>query len=345
VIFVLVASGAASAPEARPALADRRIFGETPPGFRRDWTGLAPGQSNDRTIDHPPLAFHRQTHDNPPSSLDEERGDTMPNRRPPVAYTTEDLRPPYKLWFTWAGWPDRKIPGEIIESVAPLWDERDGIRLLKQCWDGTSLQLFVSTKPEVAPTLITGRLKGRLWHAMYSAEMPVEFRSNFGLRSVGSNDRRILEKYLDKQVSKEGFADFKFARFMRTLTVEDPTVDLVEAHPTTGGIYWYDLHLVLVTEGREYIRDRKLLTAIRDWTREVATANGHQIASLAVMPDHLHALVRPEPVESPVAASLLYVNEISKKAGFQLWDRHPYMGTFGEYPSRAIHAKAAKYGF
>jgi REP element-mobilizing transposase RayT len=63
------------------------------------------------------------------------------------------------------------------------------------------------------------------------------------------------------------------------------------------------------------------------------------------MPDHLHALVRPEPVESPVAASLLYVNEISKKAGFQLWDRHPYMGTFGEYPSRAIHAKAAKYGF
>lgn len=269
----------------------------------------------------------------------------MPNRRPPVRYGTDDLKPPYKLWFTWAGWPDRKIPSEVIESVAPLWDERDGIRLLQQCWDGTSLQLFVSTKPHVAPSLITGRLKGRLWHAMYSADMTVEFRPNFGLRSVGSNHRRILENYLDKQVWKRGFVDPEFERFMRTLTVEDPTVDLVEAHETNGGIYWYDLHLVLVVEGREFIRDRQLLTAIRDWTRNVADTKGHQIASLAVMPDHLHALVRPTPVESPVEASLVYLNELSEKAGFQLWNRHPYMGTFGEYPSYAINKKAARYGY
>jgi hypothetical protein len=56
--------------------------------------------------------------------------------------------------------------------------------------------------------------------------------------------------YIRKQVSKEGFADPRFAATMRQFTVTCPDVDLAQPTESCSGRYGYNLPLVLVVVER-----------------------------------------------------------------------------------------------
>jgi hypothetical protein len=95
-------------------------------------------------------------------------------------YTRETLgTPAYQLRFSWTCWPSKppfppRSAASYLRELEEKW-EQDGIRPLESRWTPEMIQYTVSTKPQVSPTFLTSRLKGRLQHSLREARTPVKF--------------------------------------------------------------------------------------------------------------------------------------------------------------------------
>ena len=107
------------------------------------------------------------------------------------------------------------------------------------------------------------------------------------------------------------------------------------------GRYWYNLHLVAVTDRRWRIGREdflpKVTAAVRSWSAELSAAGGPGEArpgvhSLAVMPDHVHLAVRGPSAQSPDAIAGALRGALNGAAGCLLFDSRVYAGTFSSYP-------------
>jgi hypothetical protein len=83
----------------------------------------------------------------------------------------------------------------LIEDTRALW-EQDGLRLLEYRWLPDKVQLLFSATPEIAPTTIAARAKGRLDHALRLAGLSMPFSRKIAVRSIGDNTRRDVEAYI-----------------------------------------------------------------------------------------------------------------------------------------------------
>ena len=125
--------------------------------------------------------------------------------------------------------------------------------------------------------------------------------------------------------------------------VDNDGVNLAEPSETTSGRYWYNLHLVLVVAGRQPIVDQQQLATIRNRSFQIANKKGHRIRALAVMPDHLHVALRGNVEHSPQEIALTFQNNLAYALGQrEVWNRHYYVGTFGEYNMNAIRRRATE---
>src|SRR5262249_21473384 len=173
----------------------------------------------------------------------------------------------YQLRFAWTGWPSSKrfteLPVQLIERTKPLW-EQDGLRVLEHRWTEEMVQILFSTRPDVSPVFSAARAKGRLDHALRQEGLDMPFSRKVAVRSVGDNSRRDVEAYIERQVDKERFIDERFAKLITEMTVVNPQVDLSQPAESARGRYWYNLHLVLVVDGRVRLADLDLLRVLRD---------------------------------------------------------------------------------
>lgn len=255
-------------------------------------------------------------------------------------YDPASAHPAFELRYSWAGWPSAggfAVPlAELIAAVQPAW-EVDGMKLLEQRCAVDVVQLLFSARPNLSPQIIAARAKGRLDHAARKAGQTLDFSRKLAVRSIGDNTRRDVEAYVERQVGKERLADARFEKAMEQFTVCDPNVDLSMPTETARGRYWYNLHMVLVVEGRYRISEQRILAQLRDATAKVAAKKGHLISRLSVMPDHLHAALRPSPEESPIDVVYAYQNNLAYmlRTG-RVWTDSFYVGTFGEYSMQAI---------
>ena len=142
---------------------------------------------------------------------------------------------------------------------------------------------------------------------------PVEFSRKLAVRSVGENRTPTVETYIRSQVVKEHFVDPRFADFLKQFTVTDPAVDLSVPSESASGRYWYNLHLVMVVDGRCRIVAERDLTAIRDGCRRIAEKKEYRIAAMSVMPDHLHMALRGKIEHSPSEIALAFQNNLAHK--------------------------------
>ncbi len=213
------------------------------------------------------------------------------------------------------------------------------MRLLEHHWSDEMVQLLFSTKPHVSPQFLAARAKGRLDHAGRKAGLSLSFSRKLAVRSVGDDTRRDVEAYIEKQVARERFADSRFETRLAQFTVHDSTVDLSQPTESVSGRYWYNLHLVLVAEGRTAIPDLQFLERLCDATQKVAVKKEHRLSRFSVMPDHLHAALRPLPDESPIDVVFGYQNNLAHmlKMG-RIWMDSFYVGTFSEYAMHAVRA-------
>lgn len=90
---------------------------------------------------------------------------------PQPLYTPTNLdSPAYHLRYAWTGWTSGgEFPGlpadDFWETLDSLW-ETDGIRRLQTHWTRQRIQFTCSVQPAIVPTRFTGRIKGRLQHAL-----------------------------------------------------------------------------------------------------------------------------------------------------------------------------------
>jgi REP element-mobilizing transposase RayT len=260
---------------------------------------------------------------------------------PPVPlYHPRNQDAAYQLRYSWTGWPSagrfNALPSHLIDDTTPLCD-REGLRVLEHRWTAELVQILFSTKPDVAPEFVAARAKGRLDHALRTAQVTAPFSRKVSLRSVGDNTRRDVEVYVDRQVPKQRFVDPRTQRHLAEFTVKDESVDLSQPFESAHGRYWYNLHMVLIVDGRCECFDLGVLGRLRDGCFLIANKKGHYISRLAVMPDHLHVALRGTIKEAPIDLVFAYQNNLAHLLGKgRIWNEGFYVGSFGEYTTHAV---------
>jgi REP element-mobilizing transposase RayT len=189
--------------------------------------------------------------------------------------------------------------------------ETDGLRKLEHKWSADLIQFTFSVRPRVSPVFFAGRVKGRLQHCLRKAGLATALSRKVAVRTIGANHRAEVEAYIARQVEKEPLADPRFKELLRQFTRADSSVDLAVPTPTNSGRYWYNLHLVLVTQARYRIGSPEFLGTICDWSFKIAANKGHAISRLAVMPEHLHASLRGNIAHSPEEIALAFLNNLA----------------------------------
>jgi REP element-mobilizing transposase RayT len=245
------------------------------------------------------------------------------------------------LRYTWCGWLSsgdvNALSDDNWNALDSAW-ETDGFHRLERKFVDDKILLTFSTRPNVTPVLLAARAKGRLEHALRNShDTSVAFSRKVAVRSIGENTTDDVEKYIHSQVRTEEFDDPRFAELLQRFTVEDSSVDLSVPSESRSGRYWYNLHIVLVTDGRWRIVDEASLRTIRDGSLRIAAKKGYAVSALSVMPDHLHLALRGAIDDSPADIALAFQNNLAymlRKGA--IWRPGFYVGTFGEYNMNAV---------
>ena len=264
---------------------------------------------------------------------------------PSPIYEAHNLCPSYLLRYSWTAFPakgqrlPKTLPEGIMKNLAAAW-ESDGIRLLEHRWEDDRFQATFSTTPQVAPTFLAARAKGRLQHALRQAGLTMKFARNFSVRALGNNTRETVERYVREQFEGGDFADVNYCERLREVSWTNPQVDLRQALCTDSGRYWYVLHLVLVTSDRYRIDAGSTARVISEVCRAVAAKQQYGLSSVSMMPDHLHLALRGAPEHSPEEIALCFQNNLAWKLGqVRIWEPNYYAGTTGEYTMQAVRTR------
>lgn len=261
------------------------------------------------------------------------------------AYVQTELAAAFQLRYSWTAWPSGSncFPNHldrVLEQLAATW-ETDGIRLLEYRCRSDQVQVLISVSQSVTPVGCAQRMKGRLDHALRQAGSPVSFSRKVSLATVGRNCREQVERYIEAQVNHHRFIDPAWRARLSELTFIDPTVDLAQPTEVKRGRYWFNLHLVLITDQRMPIGDFKTLESIRHRMLWIAKENGYRVSRLSLVPDHLHTSLRGPPEQSPEQIALTFLNGLANAHG-RLWKAGYYVGTFGEYGIAAVRKQSQR---
>ena len=257
-------------------------------------------------------------------------------------YTVENCTFSFPLqWGLTIFWLQDQNSTEWLDALRESL-EPDGIRVLShRLLDPKTSQFAISTKPPVSPSRIVQRVKGRLQYLVRDTQ-PKPFRRNFAIRSFGSEERSVVEGYVSQQTDHHSYADPKFQAFLESLQIHDSTVDLSQAMKTSHGLYWYNLHLVLVHHERWQCASNSRLIAARDMILRIGNKKDWRISRAGILPDHVHLAIGCGFENSPQDVALCFLNNLAfvhdMKPVFQFGG---FIGTFGEYDNRVVDGDRA----
>lgn len=257
---------------------------------------------------------------------------------PEAIYTFDSCpQPAYQLnWSYTLFW--HVLPGsEFWLDELKRLNELDGIRILRHELTSPKIsQFFVSTTPDVVPQMMVQRIKGR-FQALIRGEFPNAFQRNYALRSIGSVDRQTVDQYIAGQLEHHPLANPQTDEFFRRFQFHDPSVDLAQPSQTSHAIYWYNLHVVLVNDGRYRSANERRLLKMYEMVRANARKKCHGLSRFGLLPDHLHLSLRANLNESPASVAFGYMNNLAYALGMRAeFCFSYYAGTFGEYSIRAV---------
>jgi REP element-mobilizing transposase RayT len=193
----------------------------------------------------------------------------------------------------------------------------------------------------VAPVLLVQRVKGRLQHLVRTSR-PRALRGNYALRSIGNVPRDTIEKYIERQLPHHRFADQRLVERLKQYQFVDDDVNLSQARRTSHGMFWHNLHLVVVRSNRDPEWHDNELSAARDMIVRASSAKGYLLSRAGVLPDHLHVLAGCPINESPQQVALGFLNNLAFAHGMRpAFEFGAFVGTVGEYNTRAVRNEAA----
>ena len=241
----------------------------------------------------------------------------------------------HNLHYSWAGWPSQGVfPNEpeavFFESLREAW-KRDGLDLQARVWKPAQILMTFRIEPHVAPVVFARAVKGRLQHALRQAGTPADFSRKIAMRSLGDNCTGAVEGYLRRQTVRAELLDERYRATLRAAGFEDGAIDLSAPAETLSGRYWYNLHLVAVTESRYRIGKEDFLDPVRAGALAWAKETDCRLKALAIMPDHVHLAVGGSPESSPSELAEALWKGLNRAAGCRLMGENVYAGTFSEY--------------
>jgi REP element-mobilizing transposase RayT len=253
-------------------------------------------------------------------------------------YTLDSCpNPAYQLnWSYTLFWHNSPNGDDWLDELQRL-NEVDGIRILRHEFTSPKIsQFFVSTTPSVIPQVMVQRIKGRL-QAIIRREYPKAFQRNYALRSIGSVDRQSVDQYIAGQLEHHLLVDPKTDEMYRRFQFHDPSIDLAQPSRTSHAVYWYNLHLVLVNDGRYRFTDPLRLGRLWSMIRANAKKKQHWLSRFGILPDHIHVSLRANLYQSPATVAFGYMNNLVYVLGMRPEFYYSYYtGTFSEYSTRAV---------
>ena len=255
----------------------------------------------------------------------------------------------HKIAYAWSGWPksDPFPPEPAADFFAALdaaW-AGDGLRRLSCRWQPDLIQIAFAAPPDISPETAAARAKGRLDHALRARGWRAGLSRKVALRSLGENTLETVLRYIATQLDRADLADPRYAASLAAAAWEDGAVDLSGPLASGHGRYWFNLHVVAVTDGRWRVgREdflQKIPAAVREWGATLAAAGDSAAAragvrSLAVMPDHLHVALRGPAGRTPADLAASLRSALNHAAGCALFSPRIYVGTFSDYPLSAL---------
>ncbi|NQT20437.1 MAG: hypothetical protein HQ592_12075 [Planctomycetes bacterium] len=222
--------------------------------------------------------------------------------------------------------------GELNQAT-----ERDHIRILKHRFQNAQLSHFlISTRPQVPPVEIAKSVKGRLQYLIRD-RFPKPFKRNYSLQSVGSTRREKLEQYLASQVEHHSMADPCTQQRLARYQIQQADVDLSAPQHTTHAIYWHNLHVVMVNEGRWMEMHDDVMKRLQGMVLKASRLKGHRLSRAGILPDHVHLTLGCSLEESPLEVALSYMNNVVFACDMKpVLKFSCYVGTFGEYDLGAV---------
>ena len=258
-------------------------------------------------------------------------------------YTRDNCTFSFPLqWGLTLFWNASQLQAHWLEQLADAL-EPDGIRVLShRFFDPTTSQFAISTKPHVSPQTIVQRVKGRLQYLVRD-DQPKPFQRNFALRSFGSEQREKIEAYVASQTDHHRYADPAFQAFLESIQIVNPEVDLSKDCRSSHGLYWYNLHVVLVNQERWQIGSEKMLLRIRDTIPRIEKKWNWRVSRAGILPDHIHIALGCSHDRAPDEVAISFLNNLAHVNGMKpLYQFGAYIGTFGEYDQRVVHGTAAR---
>ena len=252
-------------------------------------------------------------------------------------YTTDVCRFSCPLqWGLTVFWREDMPPDDWLPVLSTAL-EPDGIRVLGHRHESSTVsQFMLSTLPQVSPSTIVQRVKGRLQYCVRD-QRPKALRGNFALRSVGNETRAVVERYVAKQVEHHPIADPRVVARLERLQIAIPEVDLREPQRTSQGLFWYNLHLVLVHRDRWMDINEESLQAICSMILRASAAKCYLLSRGGILPDHLHLTLGCPFEVAPIDVALGFLNNLAYVHGMKpVYQYGGFIGTFGEYDNRAV---------
>jgi len=251
----------------------------------------------------------------------------------------------HRIAYSWTGWPrNESFPlaagDDFLAALDAAW-AKDGLRHISHRWQPDLVQFTFEAPPDVSPEFVAGRAKGRIDHALRGMGWRHGFERKVAVRSLGENTLEVVLRYIATQLDRADLADPRYVNSLAAAAWEDGEIDLEEPVASDFGRYWYNLHLVAVTNGRWRIGREdflpKVTAAVRAWSAGLSSESSADrtrpgVHSLAVMPDHVHLAVRGPSAQSPDEIAGGLRGALNRAAGCLLFDARVYAGTFSSYP-------------
>jgi REP element-mobilizing transposase RayT len=261
----------------------------------------------------------------------------MPELKP--LYTAENCCFSYPLqWGLSVFWRQPCDDAPWFADLAAAL-EADGIRLLGHRFKQPSVSQFaVSTQPHVAPATIVHRVKGRLQYCVRDW-LPKALKGNYAVRGFGKVTRSVVESYVAAQLGHHEMADPRVQERLTRFQIHNRDVDLSPARHTSHGVFWYNLHIVLVHRERwNEVRD-DVLQRIHGMIIGVCEAKGWRLSRAAILADHVHLVVGPKIDDSPRDVALSLLNNLAYAHGMKpVYQFGGFIGTVGEYDQRVVRS-------
>ena len=154
--------------------------------------------------------------------------------------------------------------------------------------------------------------------------------------------RKTLRLYIASQVEKECFDDPRFRAMLAQFTCAFPAVDLAMPSESRGAVLVQFAHRPGCRGPRPVSRSCAASCPLRPRFAD-REKKAHKIASISVMPDHLHLALRGNIDSSPLDIALGFQNNLAYAMGqVPIWQEGFYAGTFSEYDMGAIRRSTAQ---